>query len=809
MATTLPPETDASPEAAPAPAPTIPGTGPLATLDDAKAAKMTAGLWNALDDAMAVRTPRWERNRLSRKGHRGVRIVGTASARDDTDGVWLPPGASDAPPVPNNVDQLVRRIVDTVTADEPKLEAVPPSSDDLDKAASEQATRILEHEDAGETGNLRAVVQRMLNRAGTYCSAFSFQYVDPYGIREPLQLLAHPDAVDAENPLVGSDGQPPADGQYVQRYVVTSETGQRTLSATPKGAELVWKPVVREELRLPHCVRMLPATAESIQDAEAVFVGRVTTIGALKGAYPKTVGAWDAAKLRKLGAWRPAIGKRYWAPLHLAEAMEQVAKALEAKQPDEQGTLPPSDTTPVFVRCLYWRSCREYPAGLTLMLGHDDQLIAREPWSATVGEGDDAREEAYDLPVAQLKFFDDPQDADPYGLSPVEWLAPMDEAVATQIIAWMEYLYRFNHPNVFLGLNSPIQPGQLALRDGTPIRYDAATGKPEYESIPPFPSEAPALIQKFEGWMHTLAGLENAARGLADPSVKSGVHADRIIEQALVALTQVVSNVTDFLRRRARVRLQLIASNYTAPRLLRLNGNGGLPQVRAFQGADLRSVRDVRLRKNSMTMLTRSAKVSMLRDELEIGLKAGDPASYLRYRAGVSSLVDAIATEDDDPHTQRVERQLVQWQAGPESQTPVAAIWAALPVDDDPTVAPMRAYLLGRAIASDRFTKFPPDWNQPLVAAYQQARQAAGLKNAAEQQQDQQAAAQAQQQGAQQAEQAKLAATQQQDAQKHQQGLETLQVKAQLDTQAKLAVTEAQAATRAAFPAAMSPSPDA
>lgn len=768
--------------------------GPLLTLPERQAAKMGARLWTALDDAMAVRTPRWERNRLARKGVRGVRIVGTESARDDSDGVWVPPGAADLPPVPNNVDQLVRRIVDTITADEPKVEAVAPSSDDLDKAAAELATRILENDDNGETGNLRAVVQRALNRAGTYCSAFSFQYVDPYGVREPLQLLAHPEATDPDAPLVGPDGRPPADGTYVERFVVV-KGGQRTLSPSPAGAEMVWKPVVKEELRLPHCVRLLPATAESITEAEAVFVGRVTTLGALKAAYPKTVGQMDAAAQRKLCAWRPSVGRRYWVPLHLAESMEAAAKAME--QPGEGPPPAPSDETPVFVRQLYWKAGRAYARGLTLLLGHDEQLLDRGVWSAEVGEGEQARDEAFDLPVAQLKFFDDPMDADPYGISPVEWLAPMDDAVATQIIAWMEYLYRFNHPNVFLGLNSPIQPSQLAIRDGTPIRYDVATGKPEYEQIPAFPGEAPALIERFEGWMRTLSGLENAARGVADPSVKSGVHAERIIEQALVALTQVVSNVTDFLRRRARVRLQLTAAHFTAPRLLRLGGAGSLAQVKAFQGADLRGVRDVRLRKNSMTMLTRSAKVAMLREELEIGIKSGDPAAYLRYRAGVASLVDSIATEDDDPHAQRVERQLVQWQLGPEGGTPADAIWAALPVDTDPTVAPMRAYRLGRAIASDRFTKFDPAWNTPLVAAYEQARQAAGLKNAQEQ-----AEAQAQNaQGAQQAEQAKAQGELQKAQVTHQQELEKIQMQSQVDTQSKLAVAEAQAATRAGLPA--------
>ena len=786
--------------------------GVLLRVPPKRAAKMAARLWTALDGPMAELTPYWERNRLVRKGYRGIRVVGTATATDDSDGIWMPPGTMDAPPVPNNVDQLVRRVVDTLTADEPKIEAVAPSTDDQDIEAAELATSILALEDNAQAANLRKVVQKALGRAGTYGSAFSFQYVDPYGVREPLELLAHPGATDPENPLVDpATGMPGDEGTYVTRYVTAGEDGTRTLSPSLADCEYVWKPVVREEILNPHCVRMLPATATTIDDADMVFVGRVTTLGALKGLYPETVGQMEPAELKKLCAWRPAVGKKYWTPVRLAEAMQKAAEALEERDPNG-GDIPPADEQPVFIRCLYGRATRDYPRGLFLCLGADHQLLGRGEWVATVGDGEQAREETYELPVAQCTFFDDPNDQNPYGISPVEWLAPMDEAVATQILAWLEYLYRFNHPNTYLPLGSPIQPGMLNIRDGTPIRYEPATGKPEYEQIPNFPGEGPALIEKFEAWMHTLAGLENAARGLADPSVKSGIHAERIIEQALLALTQPASNVQDFLLRRGRVRLQLIATSYTAPRLLRYDSAGGLAQVRAFQGADLRTVRQVRLQRNSMTMLTRSAKVAMLREELDIATKSGDPSAYLRYRQGAATLVDRISSGDSDPHEQRVQRQLAVWEKGPQPNTDPATLWAPVPVDTDPMVAPLRAYRLGRAIASDRYAKFDATWNAGLDQAYQAARQAAGLLNAAEQQQRQ---AQAPQQQApqaelakQQAEQAKQQAEAAKAQQAHQQDLEKITVKAEADTQSKLAVAEMQAATRAQFPLLTTPTPD-
>lgn len=781
------------------------GSSDLLSVDEQECARRLSAMWTALDEPMQMRIPTWERNRLSRRGVRGVRIVGNATAKDDSDGVWVPPGAVDGPPVPNNVDQLVRRIVDTITTDPPKIEAVAPSGDDQDIEAGEMATRVLEQEDTAASGNLRKVIQRALNRAGTYASAFSFQFVDKYGLLEPVEVLAHPNAQDPESPLIDPQTGTVGIGEFVTRFIGKDELGQRVLTSSRKGAELSWKPVIREDLLNPHCVRLWPATAESIDVADGVFVGRVTTLGAIKATFPE-VAEMTVPELRKLCAWRPGVGRKYWMPVALAEAAEKAASAMQDRTSGIDQA--PPDESVVFYRCLYLRSSASYPMGAFLCLGADSQVLGRGKWSAEVGDGDDQREEPLDLPVAQLKFFDDPADSDPYGLSPVEWLAPMDEAVATQTIAWLEYLYRFNHPNTFLPLNSVIQPGQLNIRDGTPIRYNAEAGKIEYEAIPPFPREAIGLMDKYEGWMRTLSGLENAARGVADPSVKSGIHAERIIEQALVALTQVVSNAEDFLLRRGRIRLQLIATQYTAPRLLRISGNGGMPAVKAFQGSDLRTVRDVRLTRNSMTMLTRSAKVGMLREELQIGMTAGDPAAYLRYRSAAATLTDAIATQDDDPHWARVQRQITQWMAGPQPNSTPSQIWSSLPVDDDPTVAPMRSYRLGRAIASDRFSKFPVEWNQPLVAAYLQAREAAGLVNAKQQSAAQAANAQAKAQSEAQTEaqqsqvntQQKLAEQQQAHANK----LKEIVVTEQARTQAQLAL-EAQRAAVQAMPAGTLP----
>jgi hypothetical protein len=143
----------------------------------------------------------------------------------------------------------------------------------------------------------------------------------------------------------------------------------------------------------------------------------------------------------------------------------------------------------------------------------------------------------------------------------------------------------------------------------------------------------------------------------------------------------------------------------------------------------------------------------------------------------------------DDPHRMRVRRQIATWEDGPPQgwqplppqvqvnpqtgqqqlvppnplQDPVlGGIFMVLPCDQVQHVAQVREYELGRALAGTKFSRQPPPWQAGIVAAYEGARQAAGMFTVAEMQraQAQQAQAAQQQQGGTAQAQAKMADTQ-------------------------------------------------
>lgn len=816
--------------------------GPLLDEPDGKVvAKRVQALVDAQDGWHGYNCAIWARNRQWRKGKRGVRVV------EDTDTntfeVRLPPGHSQMSPAPNNVDKLIRRVVATLTVDPPKAEVAPQTGEDRDRDAAELMERLLEQGAEQDLRDLRVVA----DLAGTYASAFVHYYVQPQGQRVPVSVEAHPAAtslaavdpmtgeptseVDPERALIDpATGTPALDGATVTKYVASDGV---TLQDTPAGAQLRWEPTVCSEVISSKTVWFLPVTARGIEHTDGVVIGYVTTLGALEAQYPE-IAEWDDKRRNALAGWRPKHAKRWLHPM-MESAMQNAVKEGEPIR-DGNGKLSPD--TPVFCYRVYYRVHGLYPEG-AVVLTSGDEMLYRDRWAREIDTPDGPVWTDLPIPVAQFRWRDDPNDQSPYGIAGAEEIGPGEEVKAAQIAALVEYLYRFNHPNVYLPAGTPVQPGALSRRDGTPIVVNMdGSGRPIYEELPRFPAEAMQMVAYLENEQNSAIGLEDAARGVASPSVGSGRHAQQIIEQALVALANQVQNLSDCYVRMCKVQVALWRAFYDAPRVLRVVAQGGAYKEKRWRGADLMSNADIRLMKGSLTMLSPERKQQMALQELEVSRAAGDPLAYPRYRELTNSAMSGMVGAQDDEQTMRVRRQLAAFWDGPSEQVQqaqqqydaaaqqvgqqvgaqlqmaqqmghpmpagpngqpippeqviqqqvtqtlgpapmqqaVQAVFAALPVDAEPAAAQVRWLELRNACAQVRLAAYPPVWQQGLFAAYEAARQAAGVMTIAEQQQAQQAAQQAEQQ----AEAAKVQAKAQADTQ---QKVQLKQLDASLDAQ--------------------------
>jgi hypothetical protein len=803
-----------------------PSRGPLLDEPDGKkVARMVRDLVDAQKGWHSYNCAIWSRNRQWRKGRRGIRIV------EDTDtntfDVRLPAGASQAAPTPNNIDKLIRRVVATLTVDPPRAEVSPETGEDRDRDAAEFAERLLALD---ADAHLRAI-RTVGDLAGTYASAFVHSYIHPQGERVPVALEAHPAATSIAaqitDPATGevtqgepdpasalndpATGVPGLDGETVVKYL--SEDGV-TLLDEPAGAQLRWEPKLCREIVSSKTVWFLPVNCTGVEDADGMVLGYVTTLGQLEGQYPE-IATWDEKRREALCGWRPDGAKRWLHPM-MESAMKAAVKDGTAIR-SATGDLSPE--SPVFCYRLYYQVHGTYPDG-AMVVTSGDELLYREAWSATVS----GRWEALPIPVAQFRWRDDANDQSPYGIAGAEELGPSEEVRAAQMSALVEYLWRFNHPHVYLPIGSKITPGMLAKRDGTPMPVNMdGSGKPVYEQIPGFPAESLTMYQLLGQEQQSAVGLEEAAMGVASPTVNSGKHAQQIIEQALVALANQVQNLSDCYTRMCRVELALKRAFFDAPRLSLVTAEGGMYKMKRWQGSDLVGAKDVRIMRGTLTMMSPERKQQMALQELEVSRANGDPLAFATYRQVTHGALAPMIGAQDDEQRMRIERQVNAWLQGPTDdvqaaeqqfqqsipmlqqqyaqqtqqaqmqaqqtgqpaqvppfeqaypspmQQAVQQVFKPLPVDAEPAAAQIRWQVLRDTVAKVRVASFPAPWQVGLFQSYDVARKAAGVMTVAEQQQ-----------AAQQAQQAEAAKETQKVQAETQQKVQLKQMDAALDAQ--------------------------
>ena len=732
---------------------------------DGKAVKKAAlELYKRADAYEAKRAAKDRKNELTRAGVRGVQVV----QDDDTDQATLrfSFGSSEQPKAPTKSDQLLKRVVATLTVDPPGPDVQPNSDDDAEREAAQFAERVLRVEGAPAKRDDVGFLRETLDMGATYGSMFAYTtwHGQALGL-EPLSIEAHPKAETADTALVVVDpmtgeGVPADPTTLVTRYVRVDQT----LTDTPSEAQMVWTGDYQRHLLRPAQVRILPITATRIEQAHGAFVGRVMTLGEYVAEYLDGERPEEEA-VKKLVQWRPD-GWRQWVPKALRESLEGETPT----RPDKTV----ADEAWVCVLCLYFRSCSTAPLGATVCVTGLDEPV-RDTRKVTVGKDAQARTVILPLPLAWFRWAEDTATGDPKGVAGIEALGAHEEIRAKALSYVLEYMDRFGSPRTYLPMTSTMQADDFRMGGDVPVRLNPGD-QPFFESVPPLSSVVSTMYELQGTEMDTASGLEEAARGVSSPGVKSGVHAQQIIEQALVALAGTQQNAHAFICRLWRNELEYLRAYVTVPRQLAYLGESGDVLTRAFTGADLIGAGDIHVARGTGTMMARSVKTGLAREELQMAMQTGDQMGAMRYQRAITGNTTPLIGLQDDPHRARIARQVGLWRDAatkqhepaappmppemdpmtgqpipvPPAPDPVAdaaaAIFAPNPTDDLPAVAPIRFAELSDVVASRVFLQADPRYQSAIYAEYERKRNATGLQTRAEQAQAQQAQQQQQQQ---------------------------------------------------------------
>lgn len=738
--------------------PAKPKRGPLLDeKDPVKVCKAIVKIRDRRKKSRSRRAAKWKRNALWRDGHRHV----TLTRKEDQWEATVPLGMANAPPLPNKCDRIARRMTNTLLSDDPVPEAEPASDSPDDRDAAEHSTRVLKIE-GGESGyNMVGLTKRASDKASTFASSFAYWRIDPTGGgRVAKSCLAHPKAIAYESPeqvvLDPETGQGVQDSrEYVEKFIKPDGT----LTDVELEADFAWLPSIEPELMTGHNVLFLPEKVDGIGTAKGVHLLLSTTLGDLKDVYPDVMAKLPKDDIKKIVNWRPDGWK---------DALPDYIEVQDLINDEGE----PEDESIVFTMCVIYKSHGLYPKGAFVCCA-DDVLFAQEEWSFEIETPKGKRLELMELPISQCRQQDDNVTDDPYGIAICEKLGPMDEIRAQVYLYAIEHLHRFANPHTFLPDGSIVQPKQLRRRNGEPI-YVNPQGKPEVENVPEFPEVGNNLREEMTAEENDESSLQQAAQGVEDPSVESGIHARTIVEEAQKGLAQIRTNLADFYVRSNRIVLQLMRVFYSTERMLKYEADDGSYKEEAWTGADLKSTRDVKIARGSFTMMGTSAKRQMALDEIQTGVITPE-----EYQQLMSSSLAPVLGLQDNPYRMKIRGELAAWRKGPSKEVleliaqyekfeeiqsaalqvagsigadpaaaamapppPIPSPFRRVPSDLEPSVAQMRHYELARAQQSKKFQQFPPAWQMTLVQEYEQMRQAAGVSTVAEQA----AAAQVQQQ---------------------------------------------------------------
>lgn len=668
-------------------APDFTGKGYLLEEPDPKlVCRKVERLWKAWDRRMKPLVAQWQANAYTVEGVAGVRVV-----YDATMGGWyarVPLGASAVRVGLSKARELATKVTATLLVDPPYPDCEPSPDDDGDRAKAELSTRILK-DDCGESGgvNLHQRLEDASNVAGLYTgSGFLLFDVDPCGGGwTPLMVDAHPAATRYDPAQPGAETQPPPDvlagldpdaqaematQPLVPKYAAPQgEDGAHPLTDDPTQAAKRWQLAVRCRLISARQVRLYPMTAPDIDHADLTIVAEAVPFGTLRGMFPAidTMSQEDQLKLLK-----PPAGITLKDVLPEGVTVDQDGQVTEDAG-KRQGY--PADEAMVVTLTVYAKSHAAYPEGARVLCAGGAFVLHKDTQTVWVGEGegtDQQRPECLDIPIAQVIRHRDPRGGNPCHIADTQLLSPGEDIRGQLLVDAVDTIYRRNRPNVFLPLGSVVQGGQLEVRDGTAIAYNAEAGQPVYEQMPGLDPETLALYEAQGTEMDSYIGLRETAQNLSAANITSGKQADTIQEQALTTLSPLNRHINNAFTRSCRILLQLRRAFATQPQLLRYTGEDGRYQVREWLNTDLGSTRDIRVQRGTSTMLSRSAKQGLASQELTTALEAAtaamDPeaakAAYRRFQAALASNVDPILGRDQDEHHKRVLRQIHAWREG-------------------------------------------------------------------------------------------------------------------------------------------------
>lgn len=726
--------------------------------------------------------------------------------------------ADESSPIPNKMASLCQTIINQMLVDAFQPNPKPDGDTDKDRGAADLTKKFLRTDGTASGTNDQLLLREMLNINIAQKSGFAQVWVDfTGGGWRPKQVLAHPEAMDANRPLygpkkgpdgaplMGQDGKPlmiEKSSNPVMRYVAETEvpnpddpegepTTQREFTNDPARAARLWLPKIRRTVLLPSQVRTVPQTA-TVNEAQEIILLMCEPIGEAKKRFPM-LEQMSQEQLRTLTTWKP---KRWQALIP------------DAVRPRSADSAPggPHDDTVIFWYHHYCRIGSKYVDGSEIAVSgaNGGIVLKRDTLREDVKLEDGTLSPVLmDPGVAQFIALQDTDGGDPLGLEPMAQFTSGNEAYAQIWMGLLEAMDKAVHLNVMIPSTSPITGPEWRRRDGTPLEVLTSNDKPIFEDPPVVPEFMDRMLDAIELFLNAAAGTNETSSGLDSPFSVSGKAKEIAIKQARVQLAQYWQNTVNGITTFWKLKTQRAQAYLTVPQMVKLSGEESAYKQPYWVGSDLCGISEIALQPGSGTMMAPNEKLQWLGMMAQLNWIDADTAGEMAR----ASMTDDLGLAPNI-HEERINRCISEWSKGEpagwreefvafQQYQAVVAQWqqeagaqmeqlvatgvdpaaaqqqvqTALPApepvpepfnpfdprpnDGDPNVAAIHYRRVNRMASTAEYGKHGAEWRSLFDAAYQRIAAAAGVKTLEQVAQEQAMAADAQNAALQEGEQGK------------------------------------------------------
>ncbi len=558
--------------------------------------------------------------------------------------------------VPNQAWDLVNKATEAILADPAQPDPAPLNDSEDAQGAATMAERFLT-EDSGESGtNDLQLMYNAVDGALACATKYLEGWTDPVGGGYvPLQIMAHPEAVSPDNPLIGPEGMPTPNN--VMRYVTAPQGGQ--FSTDPAQAAPQWQPKIRGTVWGREHWRIYPES-QTVETAHMAIGLLYCTVGEAKRRWPVVAGM-GPDEINALLDWTPI---RY---LVLLPPFQRARwRTSSASDKDKSGT---SDERLLFYYRVMVKADPDHKRGADVIVSGAQAgiVLDRKPLGMDVdvpGEDGQTTKEprCMDLPLVQVTPRADPDERDPTGRAYMQLFSGATEFDAALRAGFLEALDIWLHPDSYLVSTSTVQGYQVqeSRVSGDAIPVLRETDKPTYGNQPPLPPNFWNAAEENQKMIRSIASLDKAVTGETDPTKESGKALQLAIGRAMVGLARMNYPVNAATERWWRIKLQLAMRDYQTPQLVRYVGEDGSPQVQEFRATDFALVGNVGVQAGTGTMMPAEQKVQYLANLSQTGFIPREDAADAARQTFTQRLGLA-----DNPHEQYVERCVALWLKGP------------------------------------------------------------------------------------------------------------------------------------------------